>query len=108
MSSGPGGGLVGAAAGAGVGVGVALLVCAVVDPGVVTAAADVLADAFCWFCLACALARLAADAMILAVVGHVEGSDPDAAAAVVAAGVGVDVDVGAGKEVIEGGIDIAA
>lgn len=93
----------------GAGVGVALVVALPVSvPGLLpaAAAAGVPAAAFCWFCLACALARLAAEAMMLAVVGYDEGSEPDAGAAAVEPGAGVDVD--AGTEVIEGGIDAPA
>ena len=96
LSSGPGGGL--AAAGAEAGVGVAWLAGAAdVLPGALPAAG--LGEAFCWFCLACALARLAAEAMMLAVVGQVDGSEPDDA-------VGAGVDVGGGSEVMDGGIGI--
>lgn len=101
-----------AGVGGGADVGVTLVVALPVSvPGLLPAAGGgggggVPASAFCWFCLACALARLAAEAMMLAVVGYDEGSEPDAGAAAVEPGAGVDVD--AGTEVIEGGIDAPA
>lgn len=98
LSSGPGGGF--AAAGAGLGVG---LVAGVELLGGVLAAAAVEADFS--FCFACAFAKLAAEARMLAVVGYVDGSDPDGTAE---AGAGAVVEVDAGSEDIAGGIDAPA